>query len=208
LPVGLVERITGYRQYVVELRGEANHAGAFPMDLRRDPMAGAAEIIAGVLNTAHRMGRPAVTTVGRIEAEPNLRAAVPARVTFTVDARHPYPEPLAALCRRHEGLIAEVAARRELEVDVRVESDRVPCVCDAGLVELLGEAAAAASIPAVTMTSGAVHDAMQMAAIARVAMIFVQSRDGRSHTPDEFSTRDHCVAGIEVLTRALHRLAY
>ena len=208
LPVGVVERITGYRQYVVELRGEANHAGAFPMDLRRDPMAGAAEIIAGVLNTAHRMGRPAVTTVGRIEAEPNLRAAVPARVTFTVDARHPHPEPRATLYRRHEGLIAEVAARRDLEVTIQVESDRVPCVCDEGLVALLRDVAAEAEIPALTMTSGAVHDAMQMAAIGPVAMIFVQSRGGRSHTPDEYSSLEHCVAGIEVLARALHRLAY
>src|ERR671923_132510 len=71
LPVGIVTGITGLRHYVVEVRGEANHAGAFPMDLRRDPMAGAAEIISGVINTAQRMGRPAVTTVGRIFAEPN-----------------------------------------------------------------------------------------------------------------------------------------
>ena len=99
LPVGVVERITGYRQYVVELRGEANHAGAFPMDLRRDPMAGAAEIIAGVLNTAHRMGRPAVTTVGRINVSPNQRAVIPRQVAFTVDARSPNP-PSATCCWR------------------------------------------------------------------------------------------------------------
>ncbi|MCC6315013.1 MAG: hydantoinase/carbamoylase family amidase, partial [Thermomicrobiales bacterium] len=51
-PVGIVERITGYRQYWLELRGQANHAGTTPMDLRRDPMAGAAEIVSGVIDTA------------------------------------------------------------------------------------------------------------------------------------------------------------
>ena len=58
------------------------------------------------------------------------------------------------------------------------------------------------------MASGAGHDSQQMAEIAKVAMIFVQSRDGRSHTPEEFSSIEHCVAGIEVLTAGLYRLAY
>src|SRR5262249_50104989 len=74
LPVGIVDRITGYRQYLVTLEGVANHAGTTPMDLRHDAMAGAAEIISGVVNTAHRMGRPAVTTVGRLTVTPNERA--------------------------------------------------------------------------------------------------------------------------------------
>ena len=94
LPVAVVSAITGIRTYVVELRGVANHAGAFPMDLRRDPMAGAAEIITGVINTAHRMGRPAVTTVGRIHADPNYPPIVPEKVTFF--DRCPPPGPCAA----------------------------------------------------------------------------------------------------------------
>ena len=59
-----------------------------------------------------------------------------------------------------------------------------------------------------TMTSGAVHDAMQMAEIARVAMIFVRSRGGISHSPEEFTAAEDAAAGIEVLARALHALAY
>jgi allantoate deiminase len=56
--------------------------------------------------------------------------------------------------------------------------------------------------------SGAVHDTQRMAQQAKVAMIFVQSKDGRSHTPDEFSSIEHCTAGIEVLAAALYKLAY
>ncbi len=78
LPVAIVDAITGLRHYHVTLTGEQNHAGAFPMDLRRDPMAGFAEIASGVINTAHRMGRPAVTTIGRCEVYPNGSAVVPA----------------------------------------------------------------------------------------------------------------------------------
>ena len=70
------------------------------------------------------------------------------------------------------------------------------------------DAAEAAGVPAMPMVSGAVHDAQQMAAICPVAMVFVQSRGGLSHTPAEFTALEHAVAGVEVLTRALHALAY
>src|SRR3569623_1258144 len=82
LPVAIVDAITGLRHYHVTLTGEQNHAGAFPMDLRRDPMAGFAEIASGVINTAHRLGRPAVTTIGRCEVIPNGAAVVPREVRF------------------------------------------------------------------------------------------------------------------------------
>jgi allantoate deiminase len=207
-PVGIVNAITGIRHYVVELKGSANHAGAFPMDLRRDPMAGAAEIISGVINTAHRMGRPAVTTCGRIEADPNGPAIVPEKVTFTIDARSPIPAQRELLYERHEALIKEVAARRDLEVTWRQTLNLDPLICDPGLVALIEEGAREQGIPAMTMVSGAVHDTQRMAQQAKVAMIFVQSKDGRSHTPDEFSSIEHCTAGIEVLAAALYKLAY
>ena len=110
IPVGIVDRITGYRQYLVTLEGAANHAGTTPMDLRRDPMAGAAEIISGVIDTAHRMGRPCVTTVGRVNVSPNERAVIPRQVAFTVDARSPDPAQRELLLARHEALIARGGA--------------------------------------------------------------------------------------------------
>lgn len=208
VPVGIVESITGYRQYWLELRGSANHAGTTPMDLRRDPMAGAAEIVAGVIDTAHRMGRPAVTTVGRMTVEPNGRAIVPERVGFTVDARHPDPDALATLLARHEGRWAEVAERHNLDISVRTDSDRSPCPCDPAVVETLATSAAEAGIPVMRMTSGAVHDAMQFASVCPVAMLFVRSQGGVSHSPAEYTSPEDAAAGIEVLARALARLAY
>lgn len=208
LPVGIVNAITGIRHYVVEVRGTANHAGAFPMDLRRDPMAGAAEMISGVINTAHRMGRPAVTTVGRMTVEPNGPAIIPEAVTFTVDARHPDPVAREALYSEHEALMREVATRRNLEMAWHHTFDQTPLTCDPELVRLLQEAAEEQGIQTLTMASGAVHDTQRMAARCRVAMVFVRSKDGRSHTPAEFSSLPDCVAGIEVLAAALHRLAY
>jgi allantoate deiminase len=208
LPVGIVTGITGYRHYVVSLSGTSNHAGAFPMDLRRDPMAGAAEIISGVINTAHRMGRPAVTTVGRIQAQPNFPAIVPARVEFMIDARHPDPTQRDLLYQRHESLIREVAERRDLDLTMTCNKDLPPRPCDPGIVDVLDQAATDLGIPHMRLTSGAVHDTQRFSQIARTAMIFVQSKDGRSHTPEEFTTTEHATLGIKVLAEGLHCLAY
>lgn len=208
LPVAVVDAITGIRHYSVMLTGEQNHAGAFPMDLRRDPMAGFAEITTGVINTAHRMGRPAVTTVGRAVVDPNGPAVVPRSVAFTVDARHPDPAQRAILYRRHEALMREVAERRGLEISWTHYVDHEPCLSDPGLVATFQEAAREQGIPFMTMPSGAGHDSQQMASIAKVVMIFVRSKDGRSHTPEEFSSIPDIVAGIRTLAAGLYKLAY
>ncbi len=208
LPVGIVTGITGPREYWVTVTGRSDHAGARPTDLRRDPMAGAAEIITGVIDTAHRMGRPAVTTVGRITADPNLGPAVPEQVAFTVDARHPDLEQRERLFTRHEVLMHQVAIRRDLEISWNITWDHQPEPCDAELVALLEESAAKQGVPHMLIPSGAGHDAQQMAKVARIAMIFVRSKDGRSHTPAEFTSVEDATAGIEVLSAALHRLAY
>jgi allantoate deiminase len=208
LPVGIVTGITGYCHYVIDLRGTSNHAGAFPMDLRRDPMAGAAEIISGVINTAQRMGRPAVTTVGRIHVEPNYPAIVPERVEFMIDARHPDAAQRELLYQRHEGLIREVADRRDLELTLTVNKDLAPRPCDPGTVDLLDQAATDLGIPHMRLTSGAVHDTQRFSQIAKTAMIFVQSKEGRSHTPEEFTSTEHATLGTEALAEGLRRLAY
>lgn len=208
LPVAIVTGITGIRHYLVTLIGEQNHAGAFPMDIRRDPMAGFAEIASGLIDTAHRWGRPAVTTVGRVEVEPNAVAVIPKRVTFSVDARHPDPAKCARLLASHEALMREVAHRRGLDIHWDVHIDHPACPSDASLLGVLRDAARDQKIDFMPMASGAGHDSQQMAAIAKVAMIFVRSKDGRSHTQEEFSSVPDIVDGIRVLAGAMHRLAY
>jgi len=208
LPVAVVNAITGLRGYTVAVHGRADHAGAFPMDLRRDPMVAAAEIILGVRENALAMDRPAVTTVGRIAAEPNFPAIVPERVIFSVDARHPDPAKRAELYEGHERLFRDVAARHNVEVIWQIRSDTPPCICDPETVRLLEAAAREQGIPAMTMQSGAGHDSQIMATCSKVAMLFIRSKDGRSHTPEEFTTIEDAVAGITVLASALHTLAY
>ncbi|HET7034943.1 MAG TPA: hydantoinase/carbamoylase family amidase [Thermomicrobiaceae bacterium] len=208
VPVGIVTAINGIRHYVVELTGRSDHAGARPMDTRLDPLAGAAEIALGAIDTALRMGRPAVTTIGRMEVEPNGPAIVPEKVTFTIDARHSNPAARQQLYQRHEDWMRAVAARRGLGLNYRVTTDVAPLVIDPAIVALLEESAREQQVPYLAMPSGAVHDTQNMAAIARVGMVFVQSQGGRSHTPAEHTALEDAVAGVQVLAGALQRLAY
>lgn len=208
VPVALVEGITHIRQTEVVLTGTANHAGAFPMDIRADPMAGFAEIAAAVIGHAEALGRPAVTTVGRCQVEPNAAAIIPATVRFSIDARHPDPVAAAEMYATHDRIMEDIAAKRGLALKGRVMIDHPACPSDPLLLSTLQDAADDAGVPTLRMASGAGHDAQQMARICPVAMVFVRSKDGRSHTPEEFSSIPDIVQGIQVLTGALYRLAY
>jgi allantoate deiminase len=207
-PVGIVTGITGIRHYAVELRGRSDHAGARPMIGRRDPVPGMAEIVLEAVGNALELGPPAVTTVGRIAVEPNLPSAVPDLVRFTVDARHPDAARQERLFARHDETFRRVADARGLDLDVRIPLDLPPAPCDPGLVATFEAAAAEQGVPAMTLHSGAGHDTQRMAKIAKTAMVFVRSKDGRSHTPAEFTSVEDAVAGIRVLAAGLRRLAY
>ena len=116
LPVGVVDAITSITHYVVELVGRSDHAGARPMRGRLDPMAGFAEIVSAVVGVALEGGPPAVTTVGRVHVEPNLPSAVPDKVTFTLDSRHPVQQAVEAQHAEQERLMREIAERRGLRI--------------------------------------------------------------------------------------------
>jgi allantoate deiminase len=129
-------------------------------------------------------------------------------VRFSVDARHPDPVKAQRLYATHEAMMKEVASRRGLELAYGLRIDHEACLSDPGVVSALKRAAERQGVRTMVMASGAGHDTQQMALIAKTAMIFVRSKDGRSHTPEEFSSVEDIVDGIGVLAAGLHELAY
>jgi allantoate deiminase len=208
LQVGIVDAITAIRHYVIELSGRSDHAGARPMEGRLDPLAGFAEIATAVIGVALESGAPAVTTIGRVEVEPNLPSAVPDKVTFTLDSRHPDQRSVDAQHARQEQLMREIAERRGLQISWTKPLDLPASPSDPTVVDALERAAAEQGIPFRRMHSGAGHDTQNIAKIAKTAMVFARSKDGRSHTPEEFTSVEDAVAAIRVLTATLYRLAY
>lgn len=209
IPVAVVTAITGIEQLEVQVIGRADHAGGFPMDLRRDPVLGAAEMVLAAARAGLELGKPATVTVGRISARPGSPNIVAADVTFTIDAR--YPDQVG-----HERLVASVtdscaaiAARLGLGLKHKRLLYQPPMMSTREVVETIKSAARDLGLACREMVSGGGHDTQVLArAGIKRAMIFVPSTAGRSHAPDEWTPLPDMVKGILLLTETLHRLAY
>jgi len=208
VPVGVVDEITGLFKWAVRLRGEANHAGTTPMDMRRDAFQGLAEFASGVEGLLARAGGPrSRATIGRAEILPGAANTVPGEVLFTLDVRDTDPATLDALALAAREDLAAIARRRGLMLDLDVQSEIAPEACDPDLVATVAAAAGEVGAPSLVMPSGAAHDAQIVARIAPVAMIFVPSRDGQSHAPSEWTDWGDIEMGANVLLRAVMRRA-
>lgn len=188
--VAAVGTINGRRQYRIDVEGRGNHAGSTRMADRCDPVAGAACAIAGIEAIGRDLSEErdqTVMTVGRMAVEPNAVNVIASRVALSVDFRSPDTALLEEGERRLKRLLEEVAGDRGLRIDIYREDDQPPAPLDAGIVRRLAEAAEYLGVRLPTVASGALHDAAVIAAHLPAAMLFVPSRDGISHHPDEFS---------------------
>ena len=206
--IGIVECITGIKRYDIILRGQANHAGTTPMNLRKDPMYGFAKIMAGHTDKIKAEGSPAVTTFGKIAASPNTSNVINASVQFTIDMRHTDKAILDRLAIEMESYIKESAKELELDCQIIQSIDEAPTYMNKDLVDLTHEVCVAQNTTFKHMHSGAGHDSQIMADYCPTSMIFVPSRGGISHSPYEHTDLDDLAKGVETLAGMLYELAY
>jgi acetylornithine deacetylase/succinyl-diaminopimelate desuccinylase-like protein len=174
------------------------------MRLRRDAFAGAARI-ALELRDAARARDGATANVGRIAVEPGGANVVPGLAAFTIDARSPTAAGIAELEGVVDGIVARVAREEGLEAELEQTFALEPLELDAALVDTVEAAAEAEGARARRMPSGAGHDAMVIGRHVPAAMLFVPSRGGVSHSPDEYSYPAQAELGARVLAGALRR---
>jgi hydantoinase/carbamoylase family amidase len=203
--IGVVTAITGLLGFRVRFLGAANHAGTTPMDARRDALAGAARVVLALREEAReREGMTA--NVGKLLVEPGGFNVIPGLAEFTVDVRSPTPEGY----ERAEAFVREtvkrVAAEEELGVEISTTHRKPPVALDESLQETLVAAAEAEGASYHRMPSGAGHDAMVLAHHVPAAMLFVPSRGGISHSPEEYTPPEQCELGARVLARAVRAL--
>ena len=206
LPLGVVTAIAGSSRYLVELAGVASHAGTTPMGMRRDAAAAAAEIVLLVEQRCAKRGA-LVGTVGQLEVPAGSVNVVPGACRLSLDIRAADDaQRLAAVDDIRAGISA-ICARRGIEEKLwkLVEADAVPCA--PRLMDRLGEAAVRAGLPRFDLPSGAGHDAMRMAALTDVAMLFTRCGNGGiSHNPLETMTADDAEIAGQVLLDFLRNL--
>jgi hydantoinase/carbamoylase family amidase len=178
------------------------------MDARRDPLLAAAEVILAVRRLVIETNRPtARATVGQLYVEPNVTSAVPERVRFVVDLRDVEGSPRAALAARIEQAVATACAREQVLHTVTVSWSAVPGPTDPTIQATIAAACAELGEPFHRLISGASHDAQNLAQVVPAGMIFVPSRDGRSHSPAEFTSFEDLACGTDVLIAVLVRLS-
>lgn len=206
LPVGVVTGIAGPVWLRLTLEGEAGHAGTTPMNLRHDALVAATAIISRVEREAARTGTT-VGTVGQLELKPGGINIIPGRVSFSLDLRDIDQEVRDGVEARISDEAGRICEERGIGLEIQTLQRLAPVHCSDLVREAAREACDALGFEPFELASGAGHDGMHLADLCPVGMIFVRSKDGLSHNPNEWSSREDCAAGAEVLYRTLLKLA-
>jgi N-carbamoyl-L-amino-acid hydrolase len=198
IPIGIVTGIAGIRRWEVTFEGKADHAGTTPMNIRKDALVRASRFIASVSDVASYWEVPIVATVGKMDIFPNAANVVPGKVVLTLEAR--------SLETRELDLFALHLKNQHRQAVFREISHSEPVLCNGVLQNVISEAAKSRSLSTATLMSGAGHDAMHVARLCPVSMIFIPCQEGHSHSAEEFVSDDNLVAGAEVLLETVLRL--
>jgi allantoate deiminase len=206
LPVGIVTGIAGLLWLQFVLEGEAGHAGSTPMRLRRDALATAAHVMRSIEAQASDTGT-AVGTVGQLDLSPGGINIIPGRVEFTLDLRDIDEQVRNGVEQRITEEARRLCEERGMGLSIDTLQRVTPTLCS----EMVQNAAKAAceelGLEPYFLASGAGHDGMQLKDLCPIGMIFVRSKDGISHNPAEWSSKEVCAHGANVLYHTVLDLA-
>ena len=204
LPIGVVTSIAGAVRLRVEVMGRAGHAGTVPMNLRRDALAAASEAVIAVERICHETPGT-VGTVGILKTVSGAVNVIPGVVEFTIDVRGESDDRRRIALGRIDEAFAEIASRRGVLFDCVPTHEIGARQCSPRLMQRLGEAVEGEGFEVRRLPSGAGHDAIAMAHLTEIGMLFVRCRDGISHHPAESMTVADAGVAARVLLRFLER---
>jgi len=200
-PLGVVTAIAGQSYLNVEFLGEAGHAGTVPMMLRRDALAGAAEVVLLAERLARDTKGEVVATVGLIRIPAAAANVIPGNVALVVDIRSGSDAARQQFVDRFKSEIRVLADRRELGLTITQTRDVPTTPCDPALQKAMAQAVRAGGGEPLYLASGAGHDGTAMARLCPIAMMFVRCRGGISHNPAEYASPDDMGIAIAALIR-------
>ncbi|KQT90731.1 Zn-dependent hydrolase [Marmoricola sp. Leaf446] len=204
--LGYVTTIAGARRFRLSVVGEARHAGGTPYPRRRDALVGASEAIAAI----ERIGRSGdgIATVGRIEVWPGAVNVIPGRADFSLDLRAETDEERDAMWLRIQAEIGGACAARGLRFEHVEHHEAAATPCAPWLQEAVVEGIrSTGDADPMALWSRAGHDAMAMASVADVGMLFVRCLDGISHHPGEDVREVDVSRGLDALEHTVLAVA-
>jgi beta-ureidopropionase / N-carbamoyl-L-amino-acid hydrolase len=207
LNIGVVEGIVGIVDIEVTVEGVANHAGTTPMKLRQDALLAASRLIIAVNEVINSVPGNQVGTIGKITALPGAYNVVPGHVTLGLEIRDLSSDKIEQLYAEIQKRAATLAADSKTKISFMREASEVkPALTNKHLQQQIEAAAKGLGLTTKLMQSGAGHDTQQMATLAPVAMIFVPSVGGISHSPKEFTETADMTNGANVLLHTVLRV--
>jgi hydantoinase/carbamoylase family amidase len=201
-PIGTVTGIAGIYRDLITIVGETDHAGATPMALRDDALVKAAPLFTLLPEWVRARSEGMVGTIGRLALSPNVANAVPGKCEFVVELRSMRIEDVKHVSDLVTGWVAN---RKGCSVKTVERKESV--ALSRALIDRISQAAEAEGLAFKKMHSGAGHDAQTLAPFLPSGMIFVPSREGKSHSPEEWTDPKHASAGCRVLVRTILELA-
>ncbi|WP_394884663.1 M20 family metallo-hydrolase [Clostridium butyricum] len=208
LPIGIVHTIEAPTNFDVFVKGKQSHAGGTPMNLRKDAFLACCDISLELERLAKEsLSEDTVATVGVVDIIPNAANVISGYVHFTMDIRDSDYDIKCDLINKLKEFIKEVEKQRMVEITLNMINDDIPTKSDEQIVELLENICESKDIPYKKMVSGAYHDSMMVGKFAPVSMIFVPSKDGVSHSPDEWTDFEDIALGTDILAETLFTLA-
>ena len=206
--IGIVTGIAAPERFYVTIRGNADHSGATPMNLRHDALCGASKIILGIEEIASMQEEPPVVgTVGVVEVTPGAMNVIPGAVKLGVDIRSISKVARNSVVTLVKEFIDITAEKRGLSYTIETIAQDHPVEMHPAMIREIEEAVKSVGVEYMTIPSGAGHDAMHWAEAVPTGMIFIPCRDGISHNPAEFAEMDDIVTGAEVLDKVLRKLS-
>lgn len=207
-PIGVVTGIAAIQRLVANFVGRADHAGTMPMEVRRDALAAAASAVLAVRQEGCGAPVHGVATTSRLDSEPGSPNVVPARVRMQAEMRSVDVGWLSDAQRRLGERITESAGEFGVDADLSWSLDNECVPAHADVQQVVTSVADKLGTGWEAIPSGATHDAAHIARLCPMGMIFVPSKAGRSHCPEEWTNLDDIMTGVRVHAAALLELEH
>ena len=205
LRLAALHGILGVERRMVRIKGQACHAGATPIPMRRDPTVAAARMAVAIRDLGLRLD--AFTTVGVWRVHPSVPTAVNGRTEFSVDMRHLSRDVLDELVAGLDQLVAEIAEEERVESEIDVLWSIDPIAFHPDLVEFASDVVEARSGLRHVMPSGPMHDSAEMSrAGIPTVMLFTPSKLGLSHTHIEDTDEADIELGVAAFDDLVRRM--
>ncbi|MEO0646570.1 MAG: Zn-dependent hydrolase [Cyanobacteria bacterium J06650_10] len=204
--IGVVEGIVGQQRHRITIEGRTNHAGTTPMNMRRDALTTASHLILAVEDIAKHFPGDPVATVGTLKVWPNSINTVPGSVELSLDIRDLSPDAIAHMIEQLRRKIETVAVASRTRIRIRPELQVEPTLACETIQELIVESCEEMNVSYTHLPSRASHDAQEIGRFTDMGMIFVPSKEGISHSGDEYTSPAQCAQGANVLLKTLLKL--